>query len=290
MASKITPYVFRGAFRTARIASRAQCRSFTASPRVASDALQVHRDSPENNASIPFKFTEQNNKLIDEILKRYPPQYKKAAVMPILDLGQRQHGFTSLSVMNEVARLLEMPPMRVYEVATFYTMYNRSPVGKWHLQACTTTPCQLGGCGSDAIMKAIEGHLGIHPGQTTKDGLFTFSEVECLGACVNAPMVQINDDFYEDLTPESTVQLLKALQASANDVDTTGGKGALTGEDKKVKSGADVGVGGGRINTKDGIPVPSPGPMSGRKTCENIKGLTNLTSEPWSTEVFRKDL
>jgi NADH:ubiquinone oxidoreductase subunit E len=80
----------------------------------------------------------QNNKLIEEILKRYPPQYKKAAVMPLLDLGQRQHGFTSLSVMNEVARLLEMPPMRVYEVATFYTMYNRDPVGKWHLQACTT--------------------------------------------------------------------------------------------------------------------------------------------------------
>jgi NADH dehydrogenase (ubiquinone) flavoprotein 2 len=76
--------------------------------------------------------------LIEEILKRYPPQYKKAAVMPLLDLGQRQHGFTSVSVMNEVARLLEMPPMRVYEVATFYTMYNRSPVGKYHIQVCTT--------------------------------------------------------------------------------------------------------------------------------------------------------
>jgi NADH dehydrogenase (ubiquinone) flavoprotein 2 len=104
-----------------------------------------HRDTPENNAKIPFKFTAQNNKLIDEILKRYPPQYKKAAVMPILDLGQRQHGFTSLSVMNEVARILEMPPMRVYEVATFYTMYNRTPVGKWHLQVCTTV-C---GCNAD---------------------------------------------------------------------------------------------------------------------------------------------
>lgn len=103
-------------------------------------------------------------------------------------------------------------------------------------------------------------------------------------------MVQINDDFYEDLTPESTVQLLKALEASAGDVNTAPGKGALTGEDKNVKSGADVGVGGGRITKKDGVPVPAPGPMSGRKTCENIKGLTNLTSEPWSTEVFRKDL
>ena len=100
--------------------------------------LLQHRDRPENNPSIPFRFSPQNLKVIDEILKRYPPQYKKAGVMPLLDLGQRQHGFTSISVMNEVARLLEMPPMRVYEVATFYTMYNRSPVGKYHVQVCTT--------------------------------------------------------------------------------------------------------------------------------------------------------
>ena len=87
--------------------------------------------------------------------------------MPLLDLGQRQHGFTSISVMNEVARILEMPPMRVYEVATFYTMYNRNPVGRFHVQCCTTTPCQLNG--SDGIMKAIEEHLGIHHGETTAD-------------------------------------------------------------------------------------------------------------------------
>lgn len=101
-----------------------------------------HRNTPENNPDIPFAFNDQNNKLIEEILKRYPPQYKKAAVMPILDLGQRQLGFTSLSVMNEVARLLDMPPMRVYEVASFYTMYNRNPVGKFHLQLCTTVCSQ----------------------------------------------------------------------------------------------------------------------------------------------------
>ena len=97
-----------------------------------------HRDTPENNLNIPFKFNAQNEKLIQEVLARYPSQYKKAAVMPLLDLGQRQHGFTSISVMNEVARLLEMPPMRVYEVATCYTMYNRNPVGKFHIQCCTT--------------------------------------------------------------------------------------------------------------------------------------------------------
>jgi NADH dehydrogenase (ubiquinone) flavoprotein 2 len=158
------------------------------------------------------------------------------------------------------------------------------------------TPCQLGGCGSDKIVQAIKDHLGITPGHTTKDGLFTFVEVECLGACVNAPMVQINDDYYEDLTPESTVALLKALQASAKDIETTAsssgveaGKGALTGEDKNVKSGSEVG-GGGRIYEVDGVKVPAPGPMSGRKTCENSAGLTSLTGELWSTEVFRKDL
>jgi NADH dehydrogenase (ubiquinone) flavoprotein 2 len=182
--------------------------------------------------------------------------------MPLLDLGQRQHGFTSISVMNEVARRLEMPPQRVYEVASFYTMYNRTPVGKFFIQACTTTPCQLGGCGSDAIVKSIINHLGIKQGETTADGLFTFIEVECLGACVNAPMVQINDDYYEDLTPETTVELLTALKASA---EATGAAA------KNVK-------------------VPGPGPLSGRQTCENSKGQTNLTEEPWGVEKTRADL
>ncbi|KZF20075.1 hypothetical protein L228DRAFT_254213 [Xylona heveae TC161] len=230
-----------------------------------------HRDTSYNNPSIPFKFSSLNMKLIDEILKRYPPQYKKAAVMPLLDLGQRQHGFTSISVMNEVARLLEMPPMRVYEVVTFYTMYNREPVGKFHLQVCTTTPCQL--CNSDAIMQAIETHLGIHPGQTTADGLFTFSEVECLGACVNAPMVQINDDYYEDLTPESMISLLKALQASAEATGTSAGASGLTQGDEQPQ-----------------INLPAPGPQgSGRSSCEPRAGLTSLTSEPWGTEKLRTD-
>ncbi|KAK0668971.1 thioredoxin-like [2Fe-2S] ferredoxin-domain-containing protein [Cercophora samala] len=264
MASKLAP-LMRTALRSAA-SSRAttaapspllqQTRAISMSARRQSDTLMVHRNTPDNNPSIPFKFTEQNEKIIAEILKRYPPQYKKAAVMPILDLGQRQHGFTSISVMNEVARILEMPPMRVYEVASFYTMYNRTPVGKFHVQACTTTPCQLGGCGSDAIVKAIKEHLGIKQGETTPDGLFTFIEVECLGACVNAPMVQINDEYYEDLTPETTKQLLTALKESLNDA----GK------------------------------APKPGPVSGRDTCENSAGLTNLTSEPWGVETTRSDL
>lgn len=237
-----------------------------------SHALAVHRDTPDNHANIPFKFSPENEKLIAEILKRYPPQYKKAAVMPVLDLGQRQHGFSSLSVMNEVARILEMPPMRVYEVASFYTMYNRNPVGKFHLQVCTTTPCQL--CNSDSIMKAIGDHLGIKPGHTTEDGIFTFSEVECLGACVNAPMVQINDDYYEDLTPETTVKLLDALKSYAQStkdlpINTT----VITGDVPPEVNG-----------------VPKPGPLSGRATCENSEKLTSLTGPMWGPETTRPDL
>lgn len=237
-----------------------------------------------------------------EILKRYPPQYKKAAVMPLLDLGQRQHGWTSISVMNEVARILEMPPMRVYEVATFYTMYNRSPVGKFFLQVCTTTPCMLGGCGSDAIMKAVQEHLGIHSGETTEDKLFTLLEVECLGACVNAPMVQINDDYYEDLTPESIVTLLKALKDSAEVAGASAGPeglsshtgalgtGALTGKDKNVQAGDEVGnMVPRQYSGPGGVKVPAPGPMSGRRSCEPLPGLTALTGEPWGSEKLRTD-
>ncbi|QKX58900.1 uncharacterized protein TRUGW13939_06028 [Talaromyces rugulosus] len=257
MASKLFPTVARSARQLIPRVSRPQWRSFSAGPQVLSDSLAVHRNSPDNNPSVPFKFNQDNLKIMDEILNRYPPQYKKAAVMPLLDLGQRQHGFTSISVMNEVARLLEMPPMRVYEVATFYTMYNREPVGKYFVQVCTTTPCQLGGCGSDKIMEAITKHLGITAGHTTEDNLFTFIEVECLGACVNAPMVQINDDYYEDLTPESVVSLLTALKESA-----------ASGSAK----------------------VPAPGPLSQRESCENSGSLTNLNEVKWDPEtMMRKD-
>ncbi|PHH64573.1 hypothetical protein CDD82_1751 [Ophiocordyceps australis] len=260
MASALSPVLRTTLGLAARRLAPCPIRSISSTACRRSDALHVHRNTRENNPSTPFKFNAQNEAIMAEILKRYPPQYKKAAVMPLLDLGQRQHGYTSLSVMNEVARLLEMPPMRVYEVATFYTMYNRSPVGKFFIQACTTTPCQLGGCGSDVIVKAIKAHLAIEQGQTTPDGLFSFIEVECLGACVNAPMIQINDDYYEDLTPESVVELLKALRASA-----------------EASSAAEV-------------KVPGPGPLSGRQTCENSKGQTNLLEEPWGVEKTRSDL
>ncbi|KAF2416522.1 hypothetical protein EJ08DRAFT_600470 [Tothia fuscella] len=284
MASKLSPLRLRPALRSFQCSYRPPIRTFTAAPRLHSESLFVHRDSPENNPSIPFKFTAQNERLIKEILARYPSQYKKAAVMPLLDLGQRQHGFTSISVMNEVGRILEMPPMRVYEVATFYTMYNRTPVGRFHVQCCTTTPCMLRD--SDSIMKAIQDHLGIHHGETTMDGLFTFTEVECLGACANAPMVQINDDYYEDLTYETTVSLLKALQNAAEKTGASGGaaglpgeagKGSVTGDDRNVKSGNEINK-QGREYVAEGVKLPTPGPLSGRASCEPAAGLTTLTT------------
>ncbi|CAM0142588.1 NADH:ubiquinone oxidoreductase 24 [Umbelopsis sp. WA50703] len=226
-------------------------RSIHSSPAALSDHLFVHRNTAENNPSIPFAFNDANKKRIEEIMKRYPPQYKKAAIMPLLDLGQRQNGFTSISVMNEVARLVDVPPMRVYEVATFYTMFNREPVGKYFLQLCTTTPCQLGGCGSTKILDTIKDHLKIEVGETTKDGKFTLVEVECAGACVNAPVLAINDDYYEDLTPETTTKLLDNLQ-----------------NDKPI----------------------TPGPQNGRHTCEYAPGkYTTLNSEPYGPGFRMRD-
>jgi NADH dehydrogenase (ubiquinone) flavoprotein 2 len=130
---------------------------------------------------------------------------------------------------------------------------------------------------SDSIMKAIQDTIGVSPGHTTKDGLFTFTEVECLGACANAPMVQINDDYYEDLTYETTVDLIKALKTSSEKAGGSAweqaGTGHVSGTDPAAKTGG----------------VPQPGPLSGRHSCENSAGVTNLTSEPWGADKLRTD-
>ena len=132
-------------------------------------------------------------------------------MLPLLDLAQRQPGnWLPQAAMDHVAEMLEMAPIRVYEVATFYTMFNLRPVGRYLFQACTTTPCWLRG--SDAVVAACGKKLGIGIGETTADGQFTLVEVECLGACVNAPILQVNDDFYEDLDGASTEALLDALR------------------------------------------------------------------------------
>ncbi len=219
-------------------------RNYHGSAVRASDKLFVHRDSPENNSDTPFTFTSENLQRADVIIKNYPVGHEAAAVIPLLDLAQRQHGWLPISAMHCVADLLKMPKMRVYEVATFYTMFNREPMGKYHVQICTTTPCMLGGVGCAPILEAIKSKLGIGVGETTKDKMFTLSEVECLGACVNAPMVQINDNYFEDLTVKDMEEILDDLKA---------GK------------------------------TPKAGPRSGqgnRFACEPSGGLTSLTEPP----------
>ncbi len=175
-------------------------------------------DSPELRARWGgFVWTAENAEKAKEIIARYPAGRQRSAVMPLLDLAQRQvgaetqtQGWLPLPVMEYVAAQLAMPVIRVLEVASFYMMYNLQPVGRFHVQVCGTTPCMLRG--SDDIMAACH-KRGLHLGHTTDDGLFTLTEVECMGNCASAPMVQINDDNYEDLTAESLNRILDELAA-----------------------------------------------------------------------------
>ncbi|MGE0776116.1 MAG: NAD(P)H-dependent oxidoreductase subunit E, partial [Sphingomonadaceae bacterium] len=150
-----------------------------------------------------------------EIIGRYPPGRQHSAILPLLDLAQRQvgaetqtQGWLPVPVIEYVAAQIDMPYIRALEVASFYTMFNLAPVGRYHVQVCGTTPCMLRG--SDDVFQACK-DKGLKKGHTTADGLFTLTEVECMGTCANAPMVQINDDNYEDLTYESTAAILDAL-------------------------------------------------------------------------------
>ena len=164
-----------------------------------------------------FAWTAENAAKAAEIVKRYPEGRQRSAVMPFLDLAQRQvgaetktQGWLPIPVIEFVARELDMPVIRVLEVATFYTMYNLVPVGRFHVQVCGTTPCMLRG--SDDLIAACK-KRGMKKGETTADGLWTFTEVECMGNCASAPMVQINDDNYEDLTAERLDHILDELAA-----------------------------------------------------------------------------
>ena len=165
-----------------------------------------------------FSFDAESDAVIALHLAKYPPGKQASAVLPLLDIAQRQMKRTTGSAwiprvaMDEVALRLDMAPIRVYEVATFYLMFNTKPVGTWHLQLCTTTPCWLRG--SDDVVAACRSFTGIQGwGETSADGMFTMSEVECVGACVNAPVLQVNDDFYEDMDAASTQVLLEALKS-----------------------------------------------------------------------------
>ena len=157
-----------------------------------------------------FSFSAKAEKKIEVIMKKYPNDRQASAVMPLLDLAQREAGgWLPVSALETVADKVGLAYMRVLEIASFYTMYNLKPVGKWHLQLCGTTPCWLRG--SDDILKAIFDTLKLKPNETSKNGEFTLTPVECLGACVNAPILQVNDDFYEDLDYESTKKLINNL-------------------------------------------------------------------------------
>jgi NADH-quinone oxidoreductase subunit E len=173
--------------------------------------------SPDMTEPTGFAFDDESNAAIAVAVAKYPQGKQASAVLPLLDIAQRQMKRQSGSAwvprvaMDEIGRVLDMPPIRVYEVATFYFMYNTKPVGRFHLQVCGTTPCWLRG--SDEVAKACRDATGIAGyGETSADGMFTMTEVECLGACVNAPVLQVDDDYYEDMNAERTVALLEALK------------------------------------------------------------------------------
>jgi len=185
-----------------------------------------------------FEFTPENLEEAAKIIAKYPAGKQQSALMPLLTLAQQQHyNWLPVAAMDYVAAMLGIPPMRAYEVATFYTMYNLKPVGKYFIEVCTTTPCWLRG--SDGIVQACRDELGVEVGETTQDGKFTLVEVECLCACANAPMIQIGQHYYEDLTPDSMRSIIRNLRF-----------------DRPVQ----------------------PGPQSGRKCSEPAGGLTSLTT------------
>lgn len=170
-----------------------------------------------NKQPTEFTFDVESEQQIEKVLAKYPAARKASAVIPLLYIVQDQmkrhtkSAWVPKVAMSVVAKRLEISPVRVYEIATFYTMFNLEPIGQYHLQVCGTTPCWLRG--SDAVVEACKKATGIKEfGQTSEDGLFTLSEVECLGACANAPILQVDQDYYEDMTEESTLQLIEALR------------------------------------------------------------------------------
>jgi len=218
------------------------------------DAVHIPDEAEVRARWGAFAWTEENARKAQEVLARYPAGREQSGSIPLLDLAQRQvgaetqtQGWLPVPVIEYVARYIGVPYMRVYEVATFYTMFNREPIGEYFVQVCTTTPCMLGGCGSTLILDTIKDHLGIKQGQTSKDGKFTLIEAECLGACSNAPMVQINDEYYEDLTPETIKKVLDDMSAGRK---------------------------------------PKPGPQSGRRTVEPKGQAITLVGKAAGTEVF----
>ena len=163
-----------------------------------------------DNQPKEFKFSDENLKKVEEILKKYPEKNKKSAVMPLLYLAQRQNdNLIPLAAMKYIANYLAMPYISVYEVATFYSMYNLSPVGKYFIQVCTTTPCMIRG--AYKLVDVCKKKISENESEISKNGKTSWMEVECLGACVNSPMVQINDDYFEDLDEEKFSKIIDQI-------------------------------------------------------------------------------
>ena len=203
------------------------------------EAAQIPDEAETRARWGAFAWNDENAEKAKIVLGRYPAGREQSASIPFLDLAQRQvgaetqtQGWLPVPVIEFVARQIGVPYMRVYEVATFYTMFNMAPVGRYHVQVCGTTPCML--AGSDDVMAACKNH-GLIKGKTTPDGLFTLTEVECLGTCANAPMVQINDDNFEDLDYDRTTVILEAL--AAGQVPTPG---STTGRKSSEPAGGPV--------------------------------------------------
>lgn len=193
--------------------------------------------APADDAAA-FAFSADSLARAEAIIARYPPGRQASALLPLLDLAQRQAGgWLPRAALDYVAALLEVAPIRVYEVASFYTMFNLKPVGRHHVQVCTNLSCWLRG--ADDVADACKRALGIGFGETTAEGGFTLTEVECLGACVNAPVVQIGDDYFEDLDPAAIERILAEIKAGG---------------------------------------APRPGSQTGRRSCEPAGGPTTLTA------------
>lgn len=196
----------------------------------------VQKPAPADQQPDSFEFSAENLEKAKSIIARYPEGREASAIMPLFDLAQRQNaGWLPTAAMNYVAGLIGVSRMRAYEVATFYSMYNLSPIGKFLVRVCTTTPCELRG--SNNVVSACREALGVGLNETTADGMFTFREAECLGACVNAPVVWIGDDYYEDVDAEAMKRIIDALRK---------------GE------------------------TPAPGSQSGRQTSAPLGGATTL--------------
>jgi len=180
-----------------------------------------------------FEFTKNNLEIANKTILNYPEGKQQSAVMALLYLAQRQNdNWIPLSAIKYIAKYLSMPYIKVYEVATFYTMYNLAPVGKYFFQICTTTPCMIRG--ANKLVEVCKKKISKNESEISKDGKFSWMEVECLGACVNSPMLQINDDYYEDLDPENLKKIIDKI--NINETPKPGSyKGRVNSEPEKIR-------------------------------------------------------